>query len=394
MIRKGKIEKIVNGGFGLIRSEDGIVLINYSIPGEKVKYRIKERAKGVIWGELTEIIEPDPKRVKPECIYFGKCGGCIFSHLEYEDQLKIKRGILKDDLKRIGKLDINCDRILRSPEYMYRSRARFKGLSNGKIGFVKKGTNEVMEINSCMIISPEINQFLNKWNSMDNMPFFHQIDLFFNNTNNLLYVHLSEHPGNGFKTISDNFKKTIFSWKGNEQFGESILKVDKYSYHVSPDTFFQVNRFQWENMLEIADSWMSETELSIDLYSGVGFFIPVLKKYSKKVIGVENSKRSVNLAKKNFKNTDLRRVPVEKFIFPDFNKIIIDPPRSGIPGNVLKDLIFSKPDTIINISCSTATLARDLKSFIDNGYKIEEMIMIDMFPQTAHMETMTLLKLK
>lgn len=391
-IRKGKVEKIVNGGFGLLRSEEGIVFLNYVVPGEIIKYRIRERAKGINWGSVIEIEDPYTERIAPDCKYYGECGGCVFSHLKYEDQIRIKKEILTDDLKRIGKLEIDEINLIKSREYEYRFRAKLKGLSNGKIGLIRKGTNDVIQIDSCLIVAPEINEFIRRWNKMEEMPFFHQLDILFNNTDKTLYIHLSAKPQPENIRKLDLFEKTIFSWKGSETVNESILKIGEFKYTVSPDTFFQVNRFQWKNMLDIADSWIEKCESSIDLYTGSGFFIPILLKYSEKIIGVENSKRSVELAEKSFKEAEFLRMPVEKFDFPEIDTIIIDPPRSGIPRDVIQKIIDIRPGTIINISCSTATLARDLNYFVNNGYKIKEMFLIDLFPQTAHLETMTLLK--
>ncbi len=393
MNREGKVEKIVNGGFGLIRSEEGIVLLSYVVPGETVKYIIRERAKGINWGSVIEITEPYKKRIVPDCEYYGECGGCVLSHLKYEDQIKIKNDILTDDLKRIGKLESVHIESVRSPEYQYRARAKLKVLPNGKIGMIKKGTNDVIQIDSCLIVAQEINGFINRWNNMEGMPFFHQLDIFFNNTDKKLYVHLSDKPRPEDIKILDSFENTVFSWKGVEYKSESVLEIGKINYTISPDTFFQVNRFQWENMLNIIDSWMKKSGLSIDLYTGNGFFIPLLLKHSDRVIGIENSKRSVELAQRSFKEAEFLRMPVEKFDFPKADTIIIDPPRSGIPKDVIKKILKIKPETIINISCSTATLSRDLSYFVNNRYKIEKMLLIDLFPQTAHMETMTLLKL-
>jgi len=200
--------------------------------------------------------------------------------------------------------------------------------------------------------------------------------------------------GQKVKVIVRSPEKLPESWKNNEKETGYEMEAGKYTYRISPENFFQINRFQWKNMLEIADSWMIDAGISIDLYTGSGFFIPVLLKHSKKVIGIENSKRSVQLAEITFKDAEFLRIPVEKYSFHAADVMIIDPPRSGIPKKVLQNIVRVKPDPIIYISCSTATLARDLNYFVNNGYTIEQMILIDLFPQTAHLETMTLLRSK
>src|SRR5210317_417551 len=119
-ISEGTVERVVNGGFGLIRTDEGIVFLKYTAPGEKVKYRISEKAKGILWGKVIEIIKPHPDRVQPRCEYYGECGGCALSHLNYNRQVKIKESILADDLERIGKIGLTLDDIHRSPEFFYR----------------------------------------------------------------------------------------------------------------------------------------------------------------------------------------------------------------------------------------------------------------------------------
>jgi len=394
LLKTGTVEKIVNGGFGLVRSEEGVVFLSYVIPGEQVRYRIKERAKGINWGELIDVIEPFHGRVVPECRHFGECGGCTLSHMNYEDQLQIKQDILYDALARIGKLKVDPVNVYPSPAFQYRARARLKGIEGGHIGFIKKGTNEVMEITSCRIVAPEIDHFITTWNSIEGMPFLHQLDLFFNASDQTLYVHLSEEPWNSHLKILDSFKNTVFSWKGNVKKSGYKMEAGGNLYRISPENFFQVNRYQWNNMLEIADSWLETTGTAIDLYTGSGFFIPVLMKYASRVIGIENSKRAVELAGHSFKNTEFLRIPVEKYSFRSADSMIIDPPRSGIPGKVLQEIIGIKPDPVVYISCSTATLARDLSAFVTNGYTIRKLNLIDMFPQTAHIETMAYLRLK
>ncbi len=388
----GIVEKIVNGGFGLIRSEHGTVFLKYVIPGEEVVYRVKEKAKGILWGEVLKIKKHFPNRIIPKCPYYGECGGCILSHMKYDNQLRIKKGILTDDLRKIGNIDMDSINVIGSPEFSYRIRAKLKGLKNGKIGFIRRGTNDVMEIDSCMLVTPEMNNFINKWNSAEEMQFFHQIDLFFNSTEKKLYVHVTGEPDKDTVDKFSIFGDTDFSWKGNRETNNSVLRIGEYTYHVAPDNFFQVNKFQWENMLNKVDSWMETSDLSLDIYTGSGFFIPVLLKYSKRVIGIENSKISVKLAKRSFKNAEFVRSPVEKFLFNSADTIIVDPPRSGIPGITIEKIFKANPSTVIYISCSSATLARDLKKFVHNNFNIKEMVMLDLFPQTAHLETMTLLK--
>jgi len=384
--RRGVVEKIINGGWGLVRSDEGVVFLNYVLPGEEVHYRIKEKARGILWGELLEVLSPAEHRVEPPCPYFGECGGCVFQHIDYQYQKIIKQEILEDDLKRIGGYEAGIKEIIDSPPFQNRARARMKAQEDGKIGFIRKGTNSVIPINQCLLFPGKIDQFLEKWNGLKNPPFFHQMDILMNRDNQEVYIHLS-HPPKEEKEVLKSFPEVIFSWKGNEDAAVSGLNIKGASYWVSPAAFFQVNPFQWENMLNIVESYLEPGDTIIDLYSGVGFFIPVLKKYAKKVIGVESDGFSVTLAKRAFPGVEFHKLAVEKFGFPEAEVVVLDPPRSGISKYVMKRILNRQYKKIIYISCSPAAFSRDLKILRENGCQLTDMKILDLFPQTAHLET-------
>jgi 23S rRNA (uracil1939-C5)-methyltransferase len=386
-MKQGTIEKIVNGGWGLLRSEEGVVFLNYGIPGEEVKYRIKERARGVLWGELIEVLTPSPKRVVPPCPYFGECGGCIFQHIDYTAQLLFKLDILKNDLERIGNYKEPLAPIIPSPPYRNRVRARMKGFDDGRIGFIRKGTNTVLPIDHCLLFPEAVNRFLIKWNAIPEPPFFHQLDIFFNPDREKIYIYLSKPPDEAASAILQQFPDIAFSWKGNEKAGISKMTIKEKTYYVSPDVFFQVNPHQWENMLNTVQSHLKPAKKLIDLYCGVGFFIPLLQLYSSKVIGVESFPFSIDLARQAFPGAEFFAMPAEKFQFPAADTIVLDPPRSGLSKQVMSELIKRKYKKLIYISCSSAAFSRDLKLLLENGYRLDDLQIFDLFPQTAHLET-------
>jgi len=390
-MKKSKIEKIINGGWGLVRSEEGVVFLNYVIPGEEVIYRIRERARGILWGEAEEILTPSPHRVKAPCPYYGQCGGCIFQHIAYPYQEIIKKEILKDDLKRIGHMDAKLPEMYKSPPYQNRIKARMKARDDGKIGFIRKGTNRVIPINRCLLFPDSVNRFLSAWNNLENPPFFHQMDILINQSNQKVYIYLS-HPPIKEKEVLKNFPEITFSWKGNEEAAISNLSVENYSYLISPKSFFQVNPFQWEHMLNIVESYLEPCETAIDLYSGVGFFIPVLKKYAKKITGIESDGHAVSLATRAFKDRgiDFFATAAEKFNFSSADVILVDPPRSGLAKQVMKGILAKKYKKIIYISCSSASFSRDMHILNEYGYKLPDLQLLDLFPQTAHLETIAL----
>ncbi len=385
------VEKIINGGWGIVRDKEGVVFLNGVCPEENVRYKIRERAKGVFWGELLSIVESSEIRRKSECSYTGKCGGCSLLHIKYPEQLTIKREILMDDLKRIGGIDSIKPEIVHSKEYGYRIRVKLKGLSDGSLGFIRKGTNEVMQIDKCLIASERINKFIKKWNSFEKKPFFHQLDLFDNIDKKKLYVFLSRKPDEEYMKFLSIFSDTFFTWSENRDKGVSELKIGDFIYLVSPENFFQVNMFLHETMLKIVKDHMIKSKKVIDLYCGNGFFIPVLKLFSTDLTGVENNKNAVNMAERSFPDVKFLKLDVDKYEFDEFDVVIADPPRAGLSENLKEKIVKKKIKRLIYISCSTATLSRDLKYFISEGYEVKKMTMLDMFPNTAHIETISLI---
>jgi 23S rRNA (uracil1939-C5)-methyltransferase len=391
--KRGIIEKITNGGWGLVRSDEGVVFLNYVLPGEEINYRIRERSRGILWGDAVDILTPSEHRTAPPCPYYGQCGGCIFQHIHYPYQKEIKKGILADDLKRIGQFHLEdiAAHYFDSPPYHCRIRARMKAQEGegGKTGFIRKGTNTIIPIDHCLLFPELVNRFLEKWNSLADPPFFYQMDILMNRDTEKVYIHLS-HPPNEEKTALSAFPGIAFSWKGNEDAAVSTLTIKDWTYHISPTTFFQVNPFQWENMLDTVESYLESCGTIIDLYSGVGFFIPLLKKFARRVIGVESHGYSVTLASRAFPGVELLKIPAEKFHFKDADTVVVDPPRSGLSKHVMKGILDLKYKKVIYISCASAAFSRDLKTLRENGYGVKALNIFDLFPQTAHFETVTL----
>jgi 23S rRNA (uracil1939-C5)-methyltransferase len=391
-MKVGTVEKIINGGWGLIRGDEGIVLLNYVLPAEKVSYNIKEKSRGILWGELKEVHVPSPYRIKPPCPYFTRCGGCTFQHIQYSEQQRIKRSIFKDDLRRIGRVDLPINAISESPIFSYRIRGKLKAQDDGKIGFIFKGTNKVLPIENCLLFPPEINKFMRKWNNLKNPPFFHQMDIMLNSLTKNVFIYLSPPPAKN-RDIFNQLPEFVFCWKGNEEIGVSQIMLRNWEYFVAPNLFFQVNHYLWEKMLTVMESNLHHCDTIVDLYSGVGFFIPLLKKYAENIIAVESNRLSVQLAKKSFPYVEFHQCMVEKFPFPKADIVVLDPPRSGLSPQVIQRILKMAYKKVIYISCSTATFSRDLNTFIEYGYQLKDLNLLDLFPQTPHMEIIGVLEL-
>ncbi len=386
----GVVEKIINGGWGIVREKDKLIFLSYVLPKEEIEYEIKDKAKGIYWGKTLNILSPSQFRKEPKCPLYGECGGCIFQHIDYEHQKTIKTNIFKDDMQRIGGMSIDIDNFFDSPPYKYRIRGRLKAENSGKIGFIKKGTHNIIPINNCLLFSDEMNDYLTKWNSQTTPPFFFQQDILLNRNKDekKIFSHLSHPPQKAQIEKLNKFSNLEYSWKGKDD-EYVIIKTNEFAYRVKPSTFFQVNRFQHENMLNFVKENIYKSKVIIDLYSGVGFFIPLLLKYAKKVIGVESYPVSVKMAKQSFPKASFINENVDKFKFVKADIIISDPPRSGLSKHVINNIIRLKYNRLIYISCSSASFARDAKILLNNGYSIEKISLIDLFPQTSHIEILS-----
>ena len=388
----GIVEKIVNGGWGLVRHPEGVVFLNYVLPGEEVVYSIRERVKGILWGQVHEITAPAQERIQPPCPYFGECGGCVFQHIPYPRQLEIKRDILAGDLARIGKMEKRDIPVMGSEPYHYRARAKLKSdpETKGFLGFVKKGTHRIMRIDHCLLLPERLNDFLRRWNSQDDPPVFFQMDAMWNPGDDRVTVHVTPPPDQEALTVLARFRDIHFTWKGEESMGVTRFSVGDFQYRVSPAAFFQVNRFQWQPMLDVVEEYCVDCRTAIDLYSGVGFFLPVLKRHARQVIGVESSKLASQLAALEFSDVRFFGIPVEKFQFPKADMLLCDPPRAGLSKTVMKRILEREVRRMIYISCNSATFSRDLFVLRQNGYELMDLRLLDLFPQTPHVEVAAL----
>jgi len=393
MATSGRVEKIVEGGWGLIRSRGPVVLLRNVIPGEKIRYAIREEKKGIAWGEVMEIIEASPDRIPPPCPYYGECGGCMFQHIRYSRQLTLKREVFLETLQRIGRMDICPEKIISSPPTGYRIRAKFKSAPDGRIGYIEKGTHRVLPIDQCLIVTPAISRFLTLYNRLASPPFSYQFDVLENAGQLSVYL---PHPPTGAdrRTLEDLAgEKVRFYWKSNWKESLSPLSIGGFEYQVSPAVFFQVNRHLWTSLLETVDRHLFPMEEALDLYSGVGFFVPLLQTRARRVSAVENHPLAIQVIQKQFPRCRLYPQNAEKFSFPPADLLLVDPPRCGLSSKVLGKILSRRYPRIIYISCYPASLARDCRILLDRGkYRIVTITLLDLFPQTPHLESITLLE--
>lgn len=384
------VEKLVYGGEGLARRNGRVVLVPFVLPGETVEVEIQRERRGVLQARLRQVLEPAAGRTDPPCPFFFRCGGCHYQHAASDLQLELKQAILRDVLRRVGKLDAPADiPVVAGEPWGYRNRTQFH-LANGEIGYFGFGTHRLVPVDRCPISSPKINAVLAALRDMlsdRRFPrFLQSLEVFTNETDVQLNVIETGQP----------LSKRFFEWAAERIEGLAGDAIDYPAggrlFRVRHRSFFQVNRFLTDAMVQTALAG-AEGSTALDLYSGVGLFSLPLAERFREVTAVESSGSAVADLEFNAARAGLsiqaRHQPVEVFIgglqqAPDF--VLADPPRAGLGPLVVRHLLRLKPPRLTIVSCDPATLARDLAPLLQGGYRLDRLTLVDLFPQTFHLE--------
>jgi 23S rRNA (uracil1939-C5)-methyltransferase len=384
------IEKLVYGGQGLARRKGRVVLVPFVLPGETVSVKEETGRRGLLEAQLDEVLTPAASRAEPACPFFQRCGGCQYQHAAYPAQLEQKREILREVLRRVGKIDAPEEiRVIAGEPWGYRNRSQFH-LAHGEIGYFGPGSHELVPVDRCPISSPKINEALTALRAM--LPerrfpnFVRSIEIFTNETAVQLNVIETARP----------VSKRFFEWCAERipGYADDAIEyaVGQENYRVRHRSFFQVNRFLIEAMVEAALEG-AQGRAGLDLYSGAGLLsIPLAHRFAE-VTAVESGRSAVQDLEYNAERAGVRvaarREPVEDFLKaltqrPDF--VLADPPRAGLGKFVARELCRLKPPRLNIAACDPATLARDLGALIAGGYRLDGLTLIDLFPQTFHIE--------
>lgn len=320
------------------------------------------------------------------------CGGCHYQHADYLTQVELKVSILREQLRRVGHIQYEGEiGAVTGPPLEYRNRSQFH-MENGEIGYFAEGTHAIVPIARCAISSPMINEALAKLRRM--IPrFVKRFELFTNEREVQLNIVDSGRP-----LARRFFEKCATVVPGiNKPYLD--YPVDGFDFRIGHNAFFQVNRFLLDQMVQLATEGAAG-KTAVDLYAGVGLFSARLSKAFEKVIAVEmgaNASRDLahNLEKMG-PNTRSVRGKAEEFLAslddtPDF--ILADPPRAGLGKIAVRELLRLKPPHLVVVSCDPSTMARDLQPLVNAGYKIEKLTLVDLFPQTFHLESVVQLRL-
>jgi len=379
-IRELTIEKLVYGGDGLARipSSDGrqqAVFVPFVLPGEVVRVELEPPARGRTTARLLEVLQPAPERIAPPCEYFGRCGGCQLQHAPAERQLELKRGMLIETLRRTGGLipgeAWTGDVVLHAAEpWAYRNRVRLQRTPEG-VGYYERDSHRVLPVTHCPIASASIEGAIG--------------------------------------TLAPGEREEIELAVDNDDHGLASdapleFSVASHRYRVSAGSFFQVNRFLTEELVEVVAGGVSggvAGSTAIDLFSGVGLFaLPLVDRGFTRVHAVESHPAAYEDLRFNVASAEAVRAsrrPALEFVRqwkygpPDL--IVADPPRTGLGREMVAALLEAAPRRLHLVSCDPSTLGRDLRGLLAAGYAITEMHLLDLFPQTYHLETVVKLSL-
>lgn len=384
---KVKIEKIVPNGFGLAFAEGLTVFVALAAVGDKLRVKITQKKGKTAFAHIVEILEPSPDRTEPRCPYFGTCGGCNFQQLKYEAQLNAKVEIIKDCLSRIGKINYGREiPIIGSPRfYEYRSRAQWHiDVRGKKIGYFKGSSHDVIDVEVCPILVPEMQSLLTELRETIEWESF---------AGRIVEI----------EAATSGEDASIYSREILEPTEEISFTANGNRYFYDADTFFQGNQFLIEPLIDAATNG-ADGKTALDLYCGAGLFTLPLAKNFTKVLGVEGYKKALDFAAKAIENQQIENVGffaenVGDWLVENVNQlgavdfVLLDPPRSGTEKETIESLLKLKAKEISYVSCDPAILARDLRLLTETVYRIESITAIDLFPQTHHIETVVRLKL-
>ena len=432
------VEGYSSEGLGIVRIEGAVVFVPRAIRGEEIDLKITKVMKTAAAGEIVKIRKPSPERTKPECPYFGKCGGCDFQHMSYTEELSAKRQRVQDALTRIGGIDVAVEEILGAKDPMhYRNKSQYPVGADGAIGFYRARTHKVVPIDRCLIqseISDRTAKAVGEWMKR------YKIAPYDERTHKGLIRHIYvrvNKKGESLCCVVANGKqvprepelaayitaaapRTVGVVLNTNTAVGNVILGDKYrtlwgkdflmdtlrglDFKLSVPSFYQVNRAQAEVLygkaLEFAALTGEETVL--DLYCGTGTITLCLARQAKKAIGAEIVPPAIEDAKENARRnhienaeffcgdaSDIAAKLEKEGLRPDV--ITVDPPRKGLAPEVIASIAAMGPGRVVYVSCDPATLGRDLKIFKEFGYETRRAVAVDMFPGTRHVETVVLL---
>jgi 23S rRNA (uracil1939-C5)-methyltransferase len=364
------VEKLVAGGRGLARLDGRAVFVPFAVPGERVRLEILKERKDFLEARITGILEPSVHRQEAPCRLYGLCGGCDLMHIRYPEQLRWKVLLAREALGRTGGLDWPQLEIAAAEPYAYRSRVQLHRDREGRPGFMRRESSEVIAVSRCPVCVPAVNRLL-------------------------------ENPGGDLFASARRTRLTVFAAgrcliEGRDKSGS--LKIAGRTIRFRVSSFFQSNLLLLPELLRDVTANLSG-RCVLDLYSGVGLFGALLAESFDRVISLERDAAALSLARGNipgrghlFIRSEADRWAVGREMPAHLDAVVADPPRSGLSAPVRSWLIAARVPRLVYVSCDIVTLARDLKALLAGGYELTGLKLYDFNPQTSRLEAVAHLR--
>lgn len=441
-IYRAHIDGYSSEGLGIARIDGQVVFVHGAVRGETCDVLVMKVLKNAAFGKIAALAEPSPARRQPDCPYYGRCGGCDFRHMSYEEELWAKRARVQDALTRIGGAEVTVEEILGAEQPLhYRNKSIYPISPAGEVGFYRARSHQVVHVEHCLIQKPEadalaqaVRDYIARFQvepyneatgrgllrhlyvrtscrgesltcllvNGSRLPHEQElVDMLRAAAPGVCGVVLGENTRRGNAILGDRYRTL---W-GRDYLTDTLCGLE---LRLSVPSFYQVNHDQAQRLYEKALEYAGLTgrELAVDLYCGAGTITQVLARRARHVIGgeivpeairdAEDSARRNGVENVEFLCGDASRLAAElrqRGLRPDV--ICVDPPRKGLAPDVVEAAASMTPGRIVYVSCDPATLARDVARFAPLGYHPVRACAVDLFPGTAHIETVCLLsKLK
>jgi 23S rRNA (uracil1939-C5)-methyltransferase len=391
------------GGEAFGRDESGrMTFVPFALPGERVRVHIAQAHHNWARAHLLEVLQPSPRRITPRCKHFGVCGGCHYQHLAHSDQVDVKSEVIREQMARIGGFaEILLHPTVVSPvEWCYRNQVRFSLDPAGKLGFINATSDGVCVVEECHLPDAAL---LDVWKTLDveSIPGLQQVGLRLGAEENLLVVLHGQ--GNPDLDLHIDVPASV-AWLGPG--GAAVLagegwiemQVDDLPFRLSAGSFFQVNDHLLSAMVrEVLEAiQLAPGETVFDLYAGMGLFSAFLARAGARLVAVEENPWACADFEVNcepFEDVSLYEASVEEALpaIPERPQVVlVDPPRAGLSRQALDQIVALAPPRLVYVSCDPATPARDGKRLAAAGFSLQHLTPIDLFPQTFHIETVSL----
>jgi 23S rRNA (uracil1939-C5)-methyltransferase len=376
----GIVQAVAKGGAGVIHLADRTVFVPGVIAGETVEFSIRGRQKGVWQGELQRILQPSAQRVEAPCRHYRECGGCNLQHMAYQEQLRCKEAILDANLKKItGITRSGPTAVLPSPPFRYRSKIELQ-VKDSAIGFFKKKSHQLVTISQCLLLGGTAEHFVL---GPPLLPAAARGVLQVLSNGSDLAARLESAPGAG-RWLTP--RHSVF------------FDLPQFRYRTGPEHFIQANLFQLQPMLGLLQEHLpvNSGKAAADLFCGCGFFTLLLALHFTRVLALENDPGNLaalqaNLRANQVTNVEVRAADALRADLPPLDLIVLDPPRGGLAAALIARIARSEAKKVIYFSCDSATFARDLRLFLQQGYDLQELKIVDNFPQSDHFEIFSVL---